>query len=382
MRELFSEAGAVARSIQLEEMNEKRTSLDDQLQKQTVNVQLLERKAQRFGTQDTPEAESARIKAQSAANQVVRLQQSLARLDKEIGAIERIDVLKAADPGTTLGRIQAVSDDQQVRKFVLENLKGEAIFKPLFEGLLTKDSIQQEKVNKAAATTTMDVQVFEDALKTQDLTPQQKVARELQVSEALKARESIADPNLEIAQAIRQIRDNAINDTTLPQTLSGFYAKTLEKTFKGMLGDRLGSPQSEAEVALRMIDERVFYATPNVGGFTEEQKRQLELLDAQKAVISRLASIGNLSQNLEADQRVETIATIQQLQAAPGDAQQTNEMLRRLEAIEKSQEQMSNRIVDKLEQNNQAVREQTNQLKSKVPITPPGTIESQWSMSL
>lgn len=311
MRDVFSDIGSQDRDKKASELANKRERAEEDLLRTQIQLEQRQKKATALGTADTVEARAARLSVSTTEAEAKRLTQSISDMDKEIAQFASIAAMKAADPGTTAGRIQAVAGNEAAREFVLRNLSGEAAFKPLFEGLLTAGSEQQRKLADAQKVITTDIAVFENALKTQDLTPQQQIARNLGQSEALRNVESVSDPRLEIARAIKDIRTEAERTSILGYGPFMFVQKmferiaTTELPFVGApIPDSLGSPAVEASYARERIGQMIEESFPFFGSRPADQERQVEQMREQLKVIEQLEKLAQkLESNTEAVKR-------------------------------------------------------------------------------
>jgi hypothetical protein len=172
---------------------------------------------------------------------------------------------------------------------------------------------------------TTDIGVFENALKTQDITPQQQIARDLGQSEALRNVESVADPRLEIARAIKDIRTEAERTSILSYGPFMATQKLFEAIASPILPDALGSPRSEARYARERIEEMIDQSIPMFGSRPADQERQVQQMREQLKVIERLEQLSQrLEQNteevrknnnlLQQDVQTNTTGTIQRQQ--------------------------------------------------------------------
>ena len=298
MRDMFSDLGAEERDKKASELANKRERAEEDLLRTQIQLEQRQKKAKQLGEATTPEAKAARLAVTTTEAEAKRLTKSIADMDTELAQFASIATMRAADPGTTVGRIQAVAANADARNFLLQNLQGEAVFKPLFEGLLTSGSEQQRKLTAAQSTITTDIGVFQKALASMDVTPQQQVARDMQLSEALKNTQSVADPQMEFARAIKEIRLETERNITLPRSAFMATARLFENIASPLLPDTLGTPQSEARFATERLTELLQDAEP-VGGFRRpEDQRQADMIREQIKVIERLEQ---LSRDMQAN---------------------------------------------------------------------------------
>jgi hypothetical protein len=289
MAELFSDFGAEERNKKAAELADKRERAEEDLLRTQIQLEQRQKKATELGTADTIEARSARLSVTNTEAETRRLAQSISDMDKELSQFASIDAMRKSDPGTTTGRLLAVSENNEARNFFLRNLKGEEIYKPLFTGLVTLGSKQQESLKTSLRTVTSEVKAFADAMTTQTITPQQKIAMDLNRNEALQNAESLADPQIELSAAIKKIREDAERNTTLPLSFSKIMANAIEAPFRSFVP--LGTPQEEAQYTIDRLNDLIKQSQPLMGNLSPNDQRQVDMLRQQMEIVANLSRL-------------------------------------------------------------------------------------------
>jgi hypothetical protein len=180
----------------------------------TATVSLISQLRTLFGPQEEQLAkldnEIADINAKAAKGPLSdRDQAKLAAIQQQ-----RDNLANRVDPGTTMGRLEALRNDPELRKQLLENLKGEEIFKPLFESLTNETSTESAELSNALKTVTTDVKVFNDAMNSFELTPQQRTANAMAQVDTAVGVSQFTDENAMQLAAVRQIGEKAMAESS------------------------------------------------------------------------------------------------------------------------------------------------------------------------
>lgn len=281
-----------------------------------------------------------------AAKEATALFAMLSKVDKsgESAATATVQLLaqlrelfkgREDDPGTIRGRLEAIQGSQDLQKGFLgefkgndllaelkeefvKDLKGEAIFKPIFESLTDTKSTDSAELANALKTVTTDVKVFEEALKTLDLTPQQKLANAQASAQTAVAVQKFGDAPRASAATIRETYEEAVKNTnvTTGQFLREFFirqtgllsaeeASTDPATFgRGRIADLeqrraalLRQPQS-AEIddkiqtvnaAIQSIERAVQVANTPREFINDELAKQNEVMREQTGVLKEIS---------------------------------------------------------------------------------------------
>ena len=128
-------------------------------------------------------AKDARIDLSEAQASLTRATKASTLNDKDSEELRRLQTQKqlaSNDPGNLMGRMQAVQQSPELMRTVEANLKGEAQFKAIAQGFFDPNSVHMKGLTAALGSITTDVKVFDDALKTMEITPQQKTAMALE----------------------------------------------------------------------------------------------------------------------------------------------------------------------------------------------------------
>lgn len=236
-------------------------------------------------------------RGESAATATVQLIDQLRTLFKD----------SESDPGSVSARIKAVANDPEIRSEMLDDLKGEAIFKPLFEGLLTSGSVQQSRFDAASAAVTTDPKVFQDSLAAQSITPELRLAR---AAESAKASQAVADRGNvadEVTAQIRELAESAKKNNTLPMSLffnvgeigSSVLPKSLIQ--QASLGNDV---DRNAQSAIGSINQLIEESAPTFRNRTPAEETQVELLRNMIAQIIELQNAYRESQNSPQQQQI------------------------------------------------------------------------------
>ncbi|MFY8201560.1 MAG: hypothetical protein ACOVLE_12860 [Pirellula staleyi] len=124
-------------------------------------------------------AKDARIDLSEAQASLTRATKTATLSDKDSEELRRLQTQKqlaSNDPGNLMGRMQAVQQSPELMRTVEANLKGEAQFRAIAKGFFDPDSVHMKGLTDALGSITTDVTKFDEALKTMEITPQQKIA--------------------------------------------------------------------------------------------------------------------------------------------------------------------------------------------------------------
>lgn len=199
------------------------------------------------------------------------------------------------DPGTLVGRLDAVRNDEELRTKMLGDLKGEAIFKPIFESLLNIASGDSKELSNALNNVTTDVKVFEEALKTLNVTVQQRIA-----NAGANAAATVAVSDFRDLGAAKKGQASEVFKKAMEATATGFL-ESFENTvmLSPMLGgylpsgdsqDRtLKSPEGYIGEKLRLLNIRQTRLSKMRQ--TPEVTAKLEVLNAAKQSLRDIAAV-------------------------------------------------------------------------------------------
>lgn len=297
---MFSDLGAKEREQKAADLAMKRDRAADDLIGTQDQVAIRKEKAARFGNATTPVANAARHAVTSAENEVKRVTEEIAQMDKEMAELSSITAMRMSDPGTTTGRLEAISKNPAARDYLLSNLKGEEAYKPLMTNLLTEGSEERERLNTALTKISTNPQVYEAAKETLVVTPHQQVARLQLKNETATNVQAFRDQKLEMAAYLKEMTEQVEADNVLPMGPS----YKIGSFFRNFRRDMLGIPDdmaygndydSRANQAERAMNEVVNESAPWLGTRTPEQQSYVDLT---KQRLGFIKDADNLMQSL------------------------------------------------------------------------------------
>jgi hypothetical protein len=202
------------------------------------------------------------------------------------------------DPGTTIGRLKAVKSDASLKESFLGDLKGEAIFKPLFEALTDDASQQSKELATALETITTDVKVFDAALKTLEITPQQKTANALARAETSVEVQKFGDKSSFTTAAVADIAKAALENTG-STTFQKFQNSISKMTDFGFERSTM-TPSRFAAVQLENLSQR----KTELSGLarTPEIQDKIQTIDAAIQSINDLKQVQNTPREFQSPQ--------------------------------------------------------------------------------
>jgi hypothetical protein len=295
---MFSDLGAQEREQKAAELAMKRERAEDDLLGAQDQVAIRQQKAARFGTANTPTANAARHAVTFAQNEVKRIKEEIAQMDKDISEMSSISEMRMNDPGTTVGRLDAIAGNEAARNYLLSNLKGEEAYKPLMKSLLTKGSEERDKLTTALQTISTDPKVYDEAKASLVITPQQQVARLQLKNETETAVQAFKDQSLEMATYLKEMTEQTEADNILPMGLSydiGNFARSMRRKVVSddmYHGNDFDSRAHQAEMSLKelkvesqsMFNER----TPEQQSYVELLDKRLEFIQQTRELMETL----------------------------------------------------------------------------------------------
>jgi hypothetical protein len=204
------------------------------------------------------------------------------------------------DPGTFAKRIKAIQSDPKLAESL--EIKGEEAFKPILTALKNPNSLQSKNLQSALDTITTDIKVFDDAVASMTITPQQKIAlAEDRVSTAIAVKKFGDTPEANIAAASK-IQSDALTESNrgFGDFLLSKISNTAATVRRGLSTDEQFAGESERQLRLRLgramttgADERTIQVlTEAINALKElptaikeqntEMKVQTELLRGQQ----------------------------------------------------------------------------------------------------
>lgn len=239
---------------------------------------------QAISTARTPEAKDAARRAAMDAED--RLNQFYSRAgltrkeDLEFAKIQTQKGLAAQDPGTLRGRLEAVQKSPILLREAESNLKGEAAFKPIAQGFFDPNSEHMKGLNEAFEKVTTDVTVFDEAVKSVEMTPQQQVAlstKKIDTQESVRQFEDISGAN---AAAFREIEEKALGATNVDYTTA--IGSSLPSLTRPMT-----DPSASAEYSVNVLRDRE--------GYLRSKERTPDLEKRLETLVTAIESIVELS---------------------------------------------------------------------------------------
>ena len=179
-------------------------------------------------------AKDARIDLSEAQASLTRATKASTLNDKDSEELRRLQTQKqlaSNDPGNLMGRMQAVQQSPELMRTVEANLKGEAQFKAIAQGFFDPNSVHMKGLTAALGSITTDVTKFDEALKTMEITPQQKIAL---ASERGDTANSIAKFEDTPTQQIANV--DSIVEKALKQNPVGGFQGVMQSLSESILG--------------------------------------------------------------------------------------------------------------------------------------------------
>lgn len=136
----------------------------------------------------SPGALNVRQKFREAEAKLSRAQRSATLDPEEAKELSRLTELKrlseTKDPGTYDSRLAMVAESQPLNQFVEKRMTGEAKFLPGLRASLQKDSPESKAYAETLKNVSTDQKYFDDLIESQQVTPQQQMARRTEKSRA------------------------------------------------------------------------------------------------------------------------------------------------------------------------------------------------------
>ena len=166
-------------------------------------------------------AEDLRIDLAEAKASVVRATKSAGLTDKDSVELSRLQDqqrLSANDPGTLVGRLQAIQQSPELLRTAEANLKGEAAFKAIAQGFFDPNSVHMQGLTESLGSITTEATKFKDALATMAITPQQQLAGSIEQSDVANNVARFLDTDAQVYGAI----DRIVKESFAQNTVGGF----------------------------------------------------------------------------------------------------------------------------------------------------------------
>ncbi len=190
-------------------------------------------------------AEDLRIDLAEAKASVVRATKAAGLTDKESTELSRLQDqqrLSANDPGTLIGRLQAIQQSPELLRTAEANLKGEAAFKAIAQGFFDPNSVHMQGLTESLGSITTEATKFKDALATMAITPQQKLAGSIEQSDVANNVARFLDTDAQVYGAVDRIVKESFAQNTVGG-LKGLLQNASTSVFS-TLGFDVGSVSS------------------------------------------------------------------------------------------------------------------------------------------
>jgi len=166
-------------------------------------------------------AEDLRLDLAEAQASLVRATKAAGLGDKDSAELLRLQQqqsLSASDPGTMLGRLQAIQQSPELLRTAEANLKGEAAFRAIAQGFFDPNSVHMQGLTESLGSITTDATKFSDALSTMAITPQQKIAGAIEQSDVANNVARFLDTDAQVYGAI----DKIVKESFAQNAVGGF----------------------------------------------------------------------------------------------------------------------------------------------------------------
>jgi hypothetical protein len=163
-------------------------------------------------------AEDLRIDLAEAKASVVRATKAAGLTDKESVELSRLQDqqrLSTNDPGTLVGRLQAIQQSPELLRTAEANLKGEAAFKAIAQGFFDPNSVHMQGLTESLGSITTEATKFKDALATMAITPQQKLAGSIEQSDVANNVARFLDTDAQVFGAVDRIVKESFAQNTV-----------------------------------------------------------------------------------------------------------------------------------------------------------------------
>lgn len=127
--------------------------------------------------------------------------------------MRRLQVVKSAtakDPGSTVGRLEAIASNPELLRDFEASVHIEEIFKPMVRGLTDMKSDYFKKFKANLATVTTDTKFFDEGVQSMEATPQQKLALAMEKSATANAVKNFKDTETQIYGTVDNIVQEAL----------------------------------------------------------------------------------------------------------------------------------------------------------------------------
>lgn len=269
-----------------------------------LNIQQKEEVAKRVDPKDMRVgAQDIRLDLAEAKSSLVRAQKSSGIGDKETEELRRLQLqqqLSANDPGTIRGRMEKIQQSPELLRNAEANLKAEAAFKSIAQGFFDPNSIHMKGLNAAFDSVTTNTTKFDDALKTMEITPQQKLALASERSDTANSVKNFKDVQTQTFGTVDEIVQKALKENpntgvnAIAESLSGVLFKIVtlgQGSDEPSISSSSMSPEHAISSAILTLRDRQV----DVGDFATSDTKQMSK-SARDKIESLQGSIDALQQ--------------------------------------------------------------------------------------
>jgi hypothetical protein len=199
-------------------LKEQAVTVEEQVAIDRANLSIKQKEAiaKRLSPTDMrPGAKDIRLDLDEAKASLFRAQKASKLSDKETEELRRLQVVKAAtakDPGSTVGRLQAIATNPELARDFEASISIEQIFKPMVKGLIDMKSDYFKKFKANLATVTTDKKVYDEGMASMTNTPQQKLALSMEKAATANAIKNFGDVETQTYGVVDKIVQDALKE--------------------------------------------------------------------------------------------------------------------------------------------------------------------------
>lgn len=218
-------------------------------------------------------------------------QDERARMLQEVKQLQDINSQTLDDPGTTDARRRRIASNPVLRSLFIENMSGEAKFRPIMEGIVTEGSPWFENFSQNLARVKPDATVFQKTLSSQTVTSDQKLAVLDSKSEAIDAASVAENDSLKTIAAAQKIEQRVL--------ASGAPINIFRRVENALLGKEtwvdFANPEGSVQSIISNVERfrnDIVVSSPETARLQESVNQQLGLLKEMLAELkaTRLAA--------------------------------------------------------------------------------------------
>lgn len=222
LRDPFTQKARDERDKRFEQLTRDRDLEIENQRKLELDIAKADVTAKKFSPTDTtPQAAIARNAAAKARRDLERSRADLDKNEKELARISRLQSVQMTDPGTPIGRLDAITANPDLRTEVTTNLQGELAYRDEMEALLTPNSELRKMLESNRQAISTDPKQAERLMGLLNATPQQKQAGLIQTGQLQTDAFDDANPGLAVSARMRQILDETRKRRNV--SMSGSY---------------------------------------------------------------------------------------------------------------------------------------------------------------